>query len=466
MCVNLSSCVVTLRRTGKTVVVQVPCGHCIECLKKRQNDWKLRIAHECAEWSHCYFFTLTYKNDMLPCRVVNRDEFGCVHYSGTFPDCQKFVDRFPFCDLEIVSSANKSEIQAFIKRMREDIVRKYYNDGRWPMKYFICAEYGPNPRGTKRPHYHGVILCNDAPEVLKPYFNLWEIIIGRIDFQEVGIGREDRSSVANYISKYCAKGCFESRKEDIDHCLIEKAWTIMSKNIGGEWLKAHKQDYLRHVPTCLSIDGDWSLEDIEAFFATPPQFSEDTYNLYKRLFPNHDLKDFETYESHWELRRVVIDELDSLIRNMRVFDGEVHGYKMPRYYFDRIINKPVYYERLTPTDKPNLNLYHGEYTQPHFCFFYVPEAITYETLVSRDKRYVPESFLSRALTYRLRMLAIERSRRLADKLTSDYGYTIAQADSEVLRNQTFALKYREQSAMLSLQSFYVTNMWNHREFDE
>lgn len=439
MCVNISPRVVTLRRTGKTVVVNTPCGHCVECLKKRQNDWKLRICHESAEWSHCYFFTLTYRNDVLPCRVVNRDEFGCIHYSGTFPQCQEFINRFPFCDLEIVSSANKSEIQAFIKRIREDISRKFYDGERWPMKYFVCAEYGPNPRGTKRPHYHGIILCNDGPNVLKPYFNLWASLMGRIDFQEVGVGREDRSSVANYISKYCAKGCFESRKEDIDHQLIEKAWTIMSKNIGANWLSAHIHDYHRFVPTCLSVGGDWSEEDIESFFA-----------------------------SGTDLTLLVTKEIDDLIRNLRVFDGDVHGYKMPRYYFDRIINKPVVYERLIATDKPDLKIAYGLLSRKplHYACFYSPEAITYQTRVSKDKRYVPESFLSRALAHRLRVLALECNCRLADKLTRDYGYSLAQADITVVRNQALALKYCEQNALSSLQSFYVTNMWNHREFDE
>lgn len=438
MCVNLTSRVVTLRRTGKTVVVDVPCGHCIECLKKRQNDWKLRISHECVEWSHCYFFTLTYRNDVLPCRVVNPDEFGCVHYAGTYPQCVEFVERFPGCDLEIVSSANKSEIQAFIKRMREDISRKFYDGERWPMKYFVCAEYGPNPCGTKRPHYHGIILCDDDANVLKPYFNLWSALTGRIDFQEVGIGREDRSSVANYISKYCAKGGFESRIEDIEHGLIEKAWTIMSKNIGKVWLEAHKHDYHKFVPTCLSVDGDWSVEDIEAFFA-----------------------------SGTDMTLLVTKEIDDLIRNLRVYDGEVHGYKMPRYYFDRIINKPVVYERYISTDKPNLKIAYGhQFESVHYASFHPIEAITFETRVSKDKRYVPESFLSRALSYRLRMLALERHRRLADKLINDSGYSIAEADIRVSRDEARALVYREKRAEASLQSFYVTNMWNHREFDE
>lgn len=436
MCVNISPRLVTLRRTGKTIVVDVPCGHCVECLKKRQNDWKLRICHECEKWQHCYFFTLTYREDTLPCNIIDDEVAFEVLFNGTKKQCMDFMKKYNlFCGFSIVSTACKSHVQDFVKRIREDMSRKL--GMRWPLKYFICAEYGPNPRGTKRPHYHGILLCNDDINTIKPYFSTWEKDFGRIDFQEVGIGREDRSSVANYISKYCCKGGFESRKEDIDNGLIERAWSIMSKNIGSQWLEEHKQDYLRYVPTCLSIEGDWSVDDIEAFFA-----------------------------SGTDLTLIVTQEIDDLIRNLRVFDGDLHGYKMPRYYFDRIINKPVIYERLIPTENLNLILYHGEFIQPHFCLTSVPEALTFEVLVSKDKRYVPESFLSRALSYRLRMLAIERSRRLAQKLIDDDGCTVAQADLLVARNQALALEYREKRATSSLQSFYITNMWNHREFDE
>lgn len=434
-----------LKTNGNYVVVYAPCGHCVECLKRRQNDWKLRICHECEKWSRCYFFTLTYRDDALPCRVVHRDEFGGVYFSGTLSECEDFVNRYSDHDLEILSSANKTEVQSFIKRMREDISRKFYGGERWPMKYFICAEYGPNPNGTKRPHYHGIILCNDRAETLQPYFHSWFITRGLIDFQEVGVGREDRSSVANYISKYCCKGGFESRKEDIDHELIERAWTLMSKNIGSDWLEEHKNDYLKFVPFTSSVGGDWSDEDFAAFAES-------------RFYDDHEQYD------------LVIKEIDDLIRNIRVYDGLVHGYKMPRYYYDRIINKPIYQDRIVRY--PNILTLkidsHGidtPRTHRHFACAYYPEAITCKTVVHKVKRFSSESFLSAALRYRLRMLADERDFRLTQKLKNDYGFT----DSEVIRmstrNKERALFHREKDATSRLATFYETNMWNHREFD-
>lgn len=435
-----------LKTNGTHVVVYAPCGHCVECLKRRQNDWKLRISHECQSWKHCYFFTLTYREDTLPRNVVYYDVANEILYTGTEKECMEFMNCYDLSDgFSIISTACKSHVQDFIKRMREDMSRKLGK--RWPVKYFVCAEYGPNPRGTKRPHYHGILLCDDDVNTIKPYFDSWYHDFGRIDLQEVGIGREDRSAVANYISKYCCKGCFESRKEDIDNQLIERAWTIMSKNIGLDWLNKHKQDYLRFVPFTSSVEGDWTDDD----FAT---FAE------SRFYDNHTVYD------------IVIREIDDLIRNIRVFDGLVHGYKMPRYYYDRIINKPVVHDRIkTISSKPFLKIVNHESSRSCLYgsrapFSYCPLPLTYQTKMLKDKRYSSESFLSAALRYRLRMLADERDFRLTEQLKNDFGYS----DIQIIRMSTLdkenALRYREQNALSQLASFYETNMWLHREFDD
>lgn len=434
-----------LKNNGNYVVVYAPCGHCIECLKRRQNDWKLRISHECAQWKHCYFFTLTYREDTLPCNVIYDDVAYEVLFTGTEKECMSFMYKYNLSDgFSIVSTACKSHVQDFVKRIREDMSRKLGT--RWPLKYFICAEYGPSPRGTKRPHYHGILLCNEDKNTIKPYFATWENDFGRIDFKEVGVKRQDRSSVANYISKYCCKGGFESRKEDIDNGLIERAWTIMSKNIGLQWLEQHKQDYLKFVPFTSSVGGDWTDEDFAAFAES-------------RFYDNH-----EQYDK-------VICEIDDLIRNIRVFDGEVHGYKMPRYYYDRIINKPIYQDRIIRhSDKLTLKIDSYGINTPrvgeHFVFAYYPEAFTCKAEVRKVKRFSSESFLSAALRFRLRMLAAERDFRLTEKLKNDYGYS----DSEVIRmstrNKERAIKYREKDATSRLATFYETNMWKHREFDD
>lgn len=440
MCLNITPRAIRSRRTGELMVVNTPCGHCVECLKKRQNDWKLRICHECESWLHCYFFTLTYRPDTLPYNVTFEDVFGEVLFSGCERECKDFINKYALSDgLVMRSTAFKKDVQDFVKRLREFVTRNFYDGERWPMKYFISAEYGPNPMGTKRPHYHGILLCNDSIEVVKPFFNTWYQKFGRIDFQEVGIGREDRSSVANYISKYCAKGCFESRKEEIDNQLIDKAWTIMSKNIGSAWLAEHRYDYEKFVPTCLSIVGDWSVEDIERFFSAG---SDECV--------------------------IVTKELDDLIRNLRVYDGKVHGYKMPRYYYDRIINKPIVYENVKCTGKFSLRIDPGftfRELRP-FARFSVVEPITYETKVSRDKRYVPESFLSRALSYRIRQLVDARDWADTQRLQDDFGMSLDEIARIKSRGDECAKLYRSKNIESSLVSFYETNMWKHREFDE
>lgn len=47
--------------------VQVPCGHCLECLNKYQNEWTNRMTEELKSVSgHAVFFTLTYSDDNVP----------------------------------------------------------------------------------------------------------------------------------------------------------------------------------------------------------------------------------------------------------------------------------------------------------------------------------------------------------------------------------------------------------------
>ena len=57
--------------------VTVPCGHCIECLKKRQNDLATRCIREAERRGSMHFVTLTYEDKYLPLscslEVINKD---------------------------------------------------------------------------------------------------------------------------------------------------------------------------------------------------------------------------------------------------------------------------------------------------------------------------------------------------------------------------------------------------------
>lgn len=319
--------------------IDTSCGKCCECLKQRQNSWKLRISEEARNWKYLYFFTLTYREDSLPYNVD--EETG-----------------------EMFSTARKKDVQDWLKRMRERISRLY--GSRLQMKYFICAEYGPKPTGTKRPHYHGVILSDVVYHDFYPSFEEWRCEYGRMEFKLVKPKKSGdnyvaaNSRVANYVSKYCAKGEFNSRKDDIESGRIERAWILSSKNIGLSYVDRMKDTFLSYVPSLVSVEGDWDIHEFDKIYS----FTKD-YQFWK--------------------------DIDNLLDNMKVYNGlDGYGYRMPRYYRERIFQRrKTYYDKVI--DKNN------------------------ELKFKKTTRYVAENFLSVAIAYRQRVIAETRT---AEKVQS------------------------------------------------
>lgn len=102
--------------------ILVPCGHCIECSRLRQNYWIQRF-RLMASVSDMYFQTLTLKPSMTP------------HLKLTFENGDIF-------DKEIVT---RDMLQKYFKRLRKDNVFGS------PFKYFAVSEYGGK---RHRPHFH------------------------------------------------------------------------------------------------------------------------------------------------------------------------------------------------------------------------------------------------------------------------------------------------------------------------
>lgn len=99
---------------GIDVNQSVPCGKCIECLKDKQNSWKIRLQEEARDHVHVYFFTLTYRDDTVP---FTYDEDGIR-----------------------VNHVRKSDLQLWIKRNRIKFERTLRRE--IDFKYFITSEYG------------------------------------------------------------------------------------------------------------------------------------------------------------------------------------------------------------------------------------------------------------------------------------------------------------------------------------
>lgn len=155
----------TVDSFGLPVNQSVPCGKCIECLKDRQNSWKIRLTEEARDHRYVYFFTLTYRDDTVP---------------FSYDDDGNRVNHF-----------RKSDLQLWIKRHRISYQRYFKRD--IDFKYFICAEYGPN---TGRPHYHGIFFTDISPTFISSMFNDWSVNYGFTNFSEVGIsGKKKAESV-------------------------------------------------------------------------------------------------------------------------------------------------------------------------------------------------------------------------------------------------------------------------------
>lgn len=205
MCISPITLMVVPKSSDKCIyskpkVVKVPCGHCIECLRDKQNSWYVRLWSE-FQGKDCLFFTLTYRNDSVPFNV-DEDTGECFNTV-----CQR-------------------HLQTAFKRFRTNFERKH--GYKLDCKYFICSEYGPR---SLRPHYHGII--NLSKQDFLPFLLDWQ---QRYGFTQCSKVRSLGSSL-NYITKYAIKGSFDNPY--IQNGLVKKNFRLISKRIGYNWIKEH-----------------------------------------------------------------------------------------------------------------------------------------------------------------------------------------------------------------------------------
>ena len=106
--------------------INVPCGHCPECIQKKQNDFVQRCQMESMD-TYQYMVTLTYDNKHLPKLVSS---LGEVFYYADYKN-----------------------IQSTIKR-----VRKYFER---PFRFVATSERGGR---RHRPHWHLIVFVPKLPE--------------------------------------------------------------------------------------------------------------------------------------------------------------------------------------------------------------------------------------------------------------------------------------------------------------
>lgn len=245
---------VSTNNRGKRYFLNVPCGHCLNCLIKKESQIeflaKKELLYNYRKGLSASFVTLTYDDNHIP---YNDNGFVTLR---------------------------RSDLQKFIKRIRRNMA--FHNFTR-KFKILYCGEYGngshSNSRtgvSTCRPHYH-IVFIGLSPDEAKAYTRkLWPF--GLCDVGPLGAGG------IRYLCKYMMKSsCDKEIKELRAAAGVENPFFYHSVGMGKDWI----------------LDNLWKI--VEDNF---------TFNLNGKinLFPKYVMK-FVTCHTGVDFHRAVIDFL-------------------------------------------------------------------------------------------------------------------------------------------------------------
>lgn len=177
----------------------IPCHQCIECRKRRMNEWRLRLIHEHEYGGHnlTLFVTLSFSPENLP--------------------DLKFEDR---------SSARK-----LFRRVFDAFFKRY---GYRP-KHFFVSEHGDSKYSKHRYHYHGFIFF-DPGQLCPPYSALRAFF--RRYFGHTWVEKMKSTAAINYSMKYMAKEYLKLSDGDNRLCGI----IVTSPGLGRGFALSHPFD--------------------------------------------------------------------------------------------------------------------------------------------------------------------------------------------------------------------------------
>lgn len=166
--------------------IPVPCGKCVECLKRRTSGWSFRLMQEEKKAHSAFFLTLTYDTKYVP------------------------ITPNGFMNLD------KRDVQLFMKKLR-----KAHPKDHPKIKYYAAGEYGTK---NWRPHYH-LIIFNVLIDLCQSSWDKGQIHYGTVTGASVG-----------YTLKYLAKPKRIPVHRNDDRL---SEFSLMSKGLGSAYLTEH-----------------------------------------------------------------------------------------------------------------------------------------------------------------------------------------------------------------------------------
>lgn len=158
--------------------IPVPCGKCHVCLKRRRDDWTIRLTEHAKEFNYVKFLTLTY----------NEENAIHVGYEQT--------------------TLYKPHLKGFFKSLRKS----------YSFNYYAIGEYGTK---TYRAHYHVILFSNcDIPfDILQKKWKYGNIAVSNGNIRRL-----------TYITKYHVNRTAYPPE-------TEPPFALMSKGIGVSYVE-------------------------------------------------------------------------------------------------------------------------------------------------------------------------------------------------------------------------------------
>ena len=150
--------------------VEVECGHCFECRKKKRREWRIRNYEQLKETPHAVFFTGTVS--------PQRYEYICKKYGFKNDGSQ---------DNEIITKIHR----LFLERIRKETGKS--------VKHWCVTEKGHT--NTRRIHLHGLFYAREGQTKWQLTKLLYENWIDGYRYY----GRYVNEKTINYVSKYMTK---------------------------------------------------------------------------------------------------------------------------------------------------------------------------------------------------------------------------------------------------------------------
>lgn len=220
-CIN--PIIVNPKHTHKNDTIQVPCGHCLNCLIKKQSQLTFLATRELLEKykvkQSASFVTLTYDDNHIP-----YNENGFV-------------------------TLRKKDVQLFLKNLRRNM--QYHNDN-IPFKVLYSGEYGDgshakNGVSTRRPHYHIAFLGLSETQIKKYTRKLWSY--GLCDVGPLSSGG------LRYICKYMNKACPDKDVKELREIAeVENPFICHSIGLGKKWIENNLQKIVDDE-FCFNLNG-------------------------------------------------------------------------------------------------------------------------------------------------------------------------------------------------------------------